>query len=197
MGAFANFLALTESYVNLLPRDADQREQYKQQVYDLLVAAYASQGGLAGSGFRSPDDMVRNIPFWKLDRKDGKVRAVAMYKDSGGRKRVAVATDGTPEGKRAASRMMIEDLTQGRSYGEASGKSLSFALKNVDLKPYLIPFEKAKAIMQSRGDVVERPADDDPEVIRHPDLKNFFYSRIIGGEPHTKIMVGAPGKSYY
>ena len=49
----------------------------------MIQKAYADQGGMHGSGFKSPEDMVKNIPMWKLSKKDGKVTSVAMYKDSG------------------------------------------------------------------------------------------------------------------
>ena len=31
-------------------------------------------------------------------------------------------------------------------------------------------------------------------MIKHPQLKKFFYRRDIGGEFHTKIALGSPGK---
>lgn len=54
-----------------------------------------------GSGFNSPEDMVRNVPLWKLSVKDGVVTGAALYKDKDGRKRIAIATDGSDHGKRA------------------------------------------------------------------------------------------------
>jgi len=190
-------ISLTERYTNLLPRDTEKKNELKDQIYAMLQKAYADQGGIAGSGFRSPDDMVANIPFWKVARTAGRIVAVGMYKDTLGRKRVAVATDGSPEGRKAAADMTVADLMQGRSYGEVSGKALSFARKQLDLAPYLIPFNEAVKMLAQRGDEATRPAEDDPEVIRHPDLKNYFYTRIIGGEPHTKVMLGTPHKSLY
>lgn len=190
-------VALTERYINLLPRDNAKKDLIKDQVYDMLVKSYADQGGIAGSGFRSPDDMVENIPFWKISRKNGAINAVGMYKDTLGRKRVAVATDGTPEGKAAAAEMTKSELQQGRAYSEVSGRALSFARKQIDIKPYLIPFDEAVAILARRGDNAVRPPADDPEIIRHPDLKDYFYSRVIGGQPHTKVMVGKQGIPLY
>jgi len=195
--SFPLFRFLTERFINLLPRDAEKKNALKDEVYAMLQKAYADQGGLAGSGFKTPDDMVANIPFWKVVRKDGRLVAVGMYKDTAGRKRVAMATDGTPEGKHAAAEMALNDLMQGRAYGEVSGKSLAFARKQFDIKPFLIPFDEAAAMLAKRGDNAQHPAEDDPEVIRHPDLKDYFYTRIIGGDPHTKVMVGTPNISLY
>jgi hypothetical protein len=197
MSAFPLFRFLTERFINLLPGDTVKKDQVKDQVFDMLQQAYADQGGIAGNGFKSPDDMVANIPFWKLNRKDGRIVVVGMYKDTLGRKRVAMATDGTPVGKAAAAEMAVSDLLQGRAYGETSGKSLSFIIKQVDITPFLIPYDQVEKLMTQRGDEVQRPAADDPELIRHPNLKDYLYTRIIGGAPHTKVMVGTPNKSIY
>jgi len=185
---------LQERFVTLTPSQQDYKQQYKQQVFDMLQKAYADQGGMHGSGFGSPDDMVAHIPLWKMVRRNGEIVAVAMYKDTQGRKRVAVATNGTDLGKKGLADIMINDLTQGRSYGEISGKSLAFLKKQIDVQPYLIPFETAAKILATRGDSIEKPQQDDPEMIRNPDLADFLYSRKIGADIHTKVMVGTPNK---
>lgn len=194
MQSFSSYLA--EAFVNLLPHHEDQKHAHKKEVFDLVQKAYESQGGIHGNGFKSPDDMVKNIHMWKMHKKDGKVKAVTLYKDSGnGRKRVAVATDGSDEGKTAASKMMTDDFTRSRAHAEVSGKSLSFLKKHVNVKDHAHSFEYAKAYHAKAGDHVERPADDDPEVVRHPELKDHFYVRKIGGQNHTKLMMGAVGKN--
>lgn len=43
----------------------------------------------------SPDDMVKNIPFWKLYTKNDKVIMALLYKDKNGRKIVALGIDGS------------------------------------------------------------------------------------------------------
>jgi hypothetical protein len=197
MSAFPLFKFLTERFINLLPADTDKKEQVKDEVFAMLQKAYADQGGIHGNGFTSPDDMVAHIPFWKLIRKNGQIVAVGMYKDTSGRKRVAMATDGTPVGKAAAAEMAVSDLMQGRAYGETSGKSLSFILKQFDITPFLISYDEVEKIMAQRGDQVQRPAEDDPELIRHPDLKDYLYTRVIGHQAHTKVMVGTPHKTLY
>jgi hypothetical protein len=197
MPAFPLFKFLTERFINLLPADTAKKDQVKDEVFAMLQKAYADQGGIHGNGFKTPDDMVANIPFWKLNRKNGQIVAVGMYKDTSGRKRVAMATDGTSAGKSAAAEMAVSDLVQGRAYGETSGKSLSFILKQFDITPFLIPYEQVEKIMAQRGDTIQRPAEDDPELIRHPNLKDYLYSRMIGTQAHTKVMVGTPNKTLY
>ena len=162
----------------------------------MIQKAYADQGGMHGSGFKSPTDMVKNIPMWKLSKKDGKVTSVAMYKDSGsGRKRVAIATDGSDHGKRAIGDVVTSDLNKERAHMEVSGKSLSFLKKQMHVKDHAHSFEAAKAYHAENGDSIQRPPVDDPEVVRHPELKDHFYQRKIGGVMHTKIMLGSTGKT--
>jgi len=188
---------LEERFINLLPQHQDEKEEHAKHVHDMLTKSYADQGGIHGSGFESPDSMVKNIPMWKLHKSDGKIRAAALYKDKVGRKRVAIATDGSDEGKKAAARMMVDDIRQGRSYGETSGRSLSFLKKNAGehLKKHVRSFEEASSIAKSNGDEIRRPSEDDPEVQRHPEYKEHFYQRKIGNEWHTKLMVGTSGKT--
>lgn len=62
------------------------------------------------------------------------------------------------------------------------------------LKPHVISHDDAKGILERGGDEVRRPPENDPELIRHPEYKEHFYQRRIGGEWHTKLMIGTPGK---
>lgn len=59
MITFSEFL--NESYVNLFK--PDEKKVYADEVYALLQNSYKKVGGLKGSGFNSPDDMVARIPF--------------------------------------------------------------------------------------------------------------------------------------
>ena len=86
---------LSERFINLIGDD-ERKEDYRDQVWNLLQTSYKPIGGIKGTGFKSPDDMVKNIPFWKMAVKDGKVEAVIMYRDKGGRKSVAMGSTGSP-----------------------------------------------------------------------------------------------------
>jgi len=129
---------ITERYVNLLPDDVDKKRKYMQQVWDVLQKSYAPIGGIKGGVFESPEDMLK-IPMWKLGVRDGRVRAVVMYKDKGGRKSVAVGTDGSDEGK-----WFIDDIYKNeleRSYGEKSKAALGKMMKTFPwevLEPYVV-----------------------------------------------------------
>lgn len=193
MDSFKQF-QLNERFVNLLPHHEDEKHKHSKEVFDMVHKAYSKMGGIHGSGFKDHHDMVKNIHMWKLHKKDGKVRSVALYKNGpSGRKRVAVATDGTPEGKHGLGRMMHDDVKRHRSFNELSGASLGFLKKNVgDVKPHALPHHEVKKHL--KGDEIRPAPHDDEEVKRHPELKDHFYQRKIGDHWHTKVMVGTPGK---
>lgn len=169
---------LNESFKNFI-HDDERKELYKDEVFNMLQKAYSEIGGIKGSGFRSPDDMVKNIPFWKLGFVNSKLVAVQMYKDKNGRKRVAIATDGTQTGKSQLKNMLIADYKTGRSFGEVSDSALGFIKKifNNDISAFSIPV-----------DVVKKLLPDD-EIIP---IDDYYYKREIGGHLHTKIMLGNP-----
>lgn len=192
---FIEYRALNESFQNFLPSDVEKKTSHAKEVFDLLGKSYADQGGIKGSGFNSPEDMVKKIPMWKLSKQDGKVTAASLYKDTQGRKRVAMGSDGTPAGKKSAGEMMSADLKRSRAHMEISGKSLSFMKKQLDIAPHLHTYDSAEKFHLSRGDTISRPTEDDPEVVRHPELKDHMYVRKIAGHSHTKVMLGTMGKT--
>jgi hypothetical protein len=184
---------LTEGYKNLFtPID---KKKYAKEAFEQLQKAYAKIGGIKGNGFRDEEDFIKNIPFWKLRlSKDGKLLAAAYYKDTAGRKRVAISSDGSREGKKIVADIMISDLTQGRAYAEQSEGSLAFLAKQIgydEIKKHAIPF---KAVAGVIGKPVQHPLPSDHELRDHPQLKSFLYSRMINGELITKLAVGKPGK---
>lgn len=186
--------AVSENFKNLFR--PDDKKKYVDEVWELLQKSYASIGGIKGSGFTSKEDMMFKIPFWKLyTNSNGKVVAVVMYKDKEGRKSVAVGTDGSEEGKKYLRIIKDQDLMMNRSYQEVSDRMLSFIVKTTpDIRKYCIPFNDVVAIV---NEPIMKPDDDDPEVLKHPDLKEFFYRRNIGGEWKTKLMIGTPHNTIY
>ena len=169
---------LTETFDNLLPQDP-KREILGPQVFDLLTQAYQSIGGIKGNGFNSVEDMIQNVPFWKIFRRGKDIKAVMLYKDKGGRKRVAMATDGTPDSKAMLAKMIADEHKFNRSYGEISGPSLRFHQRVLgdEFDKVTIPVEQVKKMV-----------DDEIRPV-----SNFEYQRNIGGEWITKRMIGNPG----
>ena len=124
---------VTESFVNIFPHDEEKQNTHINALHDLVHKAYAADGGIRGADFESPESM-KKIPMIKMNRKDGVINAAAFYKGgSGGRKRVAIATNGTEEGKSALANIMTSDLKTDRSYGESSKRSLSFLHKHMQM----------------------------------------------------------------
>jgi hypothetical protein len=181
---------LVERFVNLLGDDPE-KDKYVDVVWDMITKSYARIGGIQGKGFSTKEDLINNIPFWKLVRKDGDIVAGAFYRDKAGRKRVAVATNGTDTGKVALASIMANDFD--RAYFEVSDPSLGFMVKQVGLdfvQGYARSVEQAQQIS---GDELQAPPADDPHVVKYPSLANNFYQRDIGGHMHTKIMLGTTG----
>lgn len=191
---------LTERYVNLFLNDP-RRDQYRDEVWRILQSTYEPIGGIKGSGFSSPDDMVQTLPMWKVARKNGRVVAAMMYKDKGGRKVVASGSDGSPQGLQALADMAPQEAH--RAYGEKSKKALGFFLKNVpNAQDLMVPFERAQ---QTSQDQLISVRDEWPELEpeehqstqyaleRWPYLRDYGYFREIGGHWHFKVMFGTPG----
>lgn len=195
MKSFTEFAkTINESFVNILPDEHEKRTKHIPELFSMVHKSYAKIGGIKGEGFASHEDMHKNIPMIKFNRQGSKINAAAFYKDSGGRKRVAIATNGTPEGKTALGKIMKNDLTQNRSYGETSGQSLAFLHKHMhpeDIKEFAIHpdvVKKAKPNEEYR----DVPKDDE-HLTKYPHLKDHFYQRKIGGEYMTKIALGSMG----
>lgn len=157
--------------------------KYADQVWDLLQKSYASQGGIKGSGFSSKEEMIRKIPFWKIFRRGQKVKAVMLYKDKNGRKRVATATDGDrTDSLPMLARMIRDEYLGGRAFGEVSGKMLNFIKKQFtdsEFKSIAIPAIQAQKIIKG---VELIPGEE------------FFYQCEINGQKNEKMMLGVPGK---
>lgn len=146
---------------------------------------------MALGGFHSADQLVHDMPVWKIGHKNGKIHSIALYKDKGGRKISLAGTDGSDEGKKALGNIMTTDLKKRRAKLEVSKKALDFIKKQTNIKDHALSYEEAKKYhKENGGHEISKPTEDDPEVQRHPDLKDHFYVRHIGGHPHTKIMLG-------
>lgn len=195
-----------ERVLNLfVDRHDEEREQYGEIVMDILQKSYKKEGGIHGNGFRDVEDMKKNIPFWKLVRKNGEIVTVVMYKGKDGRKMVAAGTNGSEEGKEALATILMQDLDPpdrnrfdkgSRSFFEVSARALLFLTRQAGydfLIQFAVPISDVKIIM--KDDEILMPEPNDPEYKEHPLLKKFFYARQIGDKIHTKIMFGVAGNA--
>ena len=174
-----------ENFVGLDKNTAKRKRAVKKEIFELLQKAYAPIGGIKGSGFKSPDDMMENIWFWKICRKKGRIVAVILYKDSLGRKMVALGTDGTDIGKEMAKKMMFKEISMSRSYGEASGPALSMVKR-------IFGMQKKDPIEGSPLEKYAIPADQVEELLNKPvePVSKYEYVRGIGGTDQKKVMFG-------
>lgn len=196
---------ISEGFVNAVGFDDKAqsiKEKYKDVVWAMLQRSYAAIGGIKGTGFGSPDEMVAKIPFWKIATQDGKPVAVIMYKDKGGRKSVATGTDGSPAATKYIDDIFRNEIT--RAYGEKSKAALGKMLKLIPwdiLEKYVVDPDRVAA-MQPQARVIpladvrkeDWPPDAALTISKHPYLLHYGYLRDLGGQLTFKIMLGSPGK---
>lgn len=125
--------------------------------------------------------------------------AAAFYKDKGGRKSVAIATDGSDLGKKIVGDIFKASL--GVSYGEKSGPALATMMKVVPwetLKNFMFtPNQLSKISGEKIMTVDEFGANNLDEkdqftYNKFPQLRPYFYVRELGGEIHLKAAMGTP-----
>jgi hypothetical protein len=192
---------LSENYKNFIgPNSKEQREKWADEVWSILQKSYAPIGGIKGKGFNSKQDMIDNIPFWKIYTKNDKVVAAAFYKDKGGRKAVAIATDGSDLGKKIVADIYKASL--GVSYGEKSGPALGTMMKTIDwdvLKNFMFTPDQLEKISGDKVIRVEKFGVDNLNgkdkftYDKFPKLRPYFYVRELDGEMHLKAAMGTPG----
>lgn len=192
---------LVENYKNfIVPDSLNDREKWADEVWSILQKSYAPIGGIKGKGFTTKQDMIDNIPFWKIYTKNNKIVAAVFYKGKGGRKAVAIATDGSDLGKKIVADIYKASL--GVSYGEKSGAALGTMMKTIPwdtLKNFMFTpgqLEKisGEKIMSLKQFGVQNLDDKDQFTYnKFPELRPYFYVRELDGEMHLKAAMGTPG----
>lgn len=188
---------LNERFLNLI-HDESEKTKYADAVWDILQVSYASIGGIKGSGFKDKEDMIKNIPFWKLVVFGGEVHGVALYKDRNGRKLVASGfLEGSERGRMGIVDIVKNDLE--RSYGEKSKGALGLLMKTIPwetLKNFmLVPKKSSKIIPISELDPSEIPEDGVFALTKFPHLRPYAYVRLIGDDYVFKVSMGTPGNT--
>lgn len=176
---FKQFIIERIISIGINPEHEKFREQHRTEIHNLLRNAYKDIGGYGGHvhGSKAESDAIHkdiDNSMIKATKRDGKITAVNLYKKQFGRKSIAVATDGTQQGKQDFLKTKIEDNEFKRAWGEVSGKSETIARK---INTPIISSSRAQELLNKN-------------VTRHDDSEH--YTREIGGQPHRKIMVGYP-----
>lgn len=188
---------IKEGYSNFIGKSSlADKQKWADRVWDMLQAAYDDIGGIKGSGFSNKEDMINNIPFWKIFHRGEKLIAVVLYKDTNGRKLVALGTDKSNAAKKILSNIFKETLKV--SYGEQSGKLLNLVVKSVSyerLEPFLLePIYVQKLLDKQIYPPIPKKlnAMDAETYNKFPKLHKYFYMRDFGGKSYLKICLGTP-----
>lgn len=160
---------ISESFINAFT--PEEKEKYGKEVWDILQKSYASIGGFHSAN--NIEELIRDSYLWKMNRKNGKIVAVRIYKDKHGRKSIAAGTDGSEEGKKALFMTMRDDVKLGRSWGEVSGKMEGILIKKFNAQP--VPNKYAEKILGKK--------------IMKLNPDGYHYTRLIGGHPHEKVIL--------
>jgi hypothetical protein len=148
-------------------------EKWLDQVWNMLEEAYKYCGGVKGI---TKEALIPESDLWKLVKRGNKITAALLYTlKRGGRKACYMASDGTDQGKRDLNMIIFEDarMTDRDAWAEVSGRAIKVFLRNGHLP---VPNTVAREIMKDKE--FDELKDD-----------GWFYTRKIGGEPKTKIMV--------
>lgn len=166
---------LEERYINLF--DKEDMTKYGEEVWKLIQQTYAPIGGYPDDNIV---DLIKDTAMWKLVRKNGKIVAFCLYKDKSGRKSIAGGSDGSSEGKKALFDIFKEDFRLNRSWAEVSGKLEQILLANFKAQPLPNTYAQkltGKKILSLNSDGVH-------------------YTRLIGGEPHEKMILTGDIESF-
>jgi len=156
----------------------DEKDEFADEIFDLINTAYAPIGG--NPNYKSPDDVVGDegdAKYMVIDLDDDEdFDAVKVTKDKGaGQKSVAMGHDGSQPAKSAAVNITAIMLKEPGHYIEVSGK--------------------LKDILQSKGVPVVTDKETIQRVMKGKSIEmndDGTYSRYIGGEKHTKTLMGNP-----
>lgn len=167
-----------------LPKDkwvdltSDQKSEYAKDIFDLINTAYAPIGG--NINYKSAADVLgaeadANYEVVNIDD-DPEPDALISYKEKdAGKKITALGHDGEPVSKSKSLNKMTSLLKEPGYYLEVSGKLQDILLAKG------APVVKDKDLIQKvlKGKTLEFNEDG-------------TYQRFIGGEKHTKTLLGKP-----
>lgn len=184
MLSFKHYNLLSEKVLSIgfNPEHEKFREHHRQEIHDLIHKSYVAAGGYGGEESGSKEeskkihDDISNSSI-KAVKRNGKISALSLYKKQHGRKSIASASDGTSQGKTDYRMIKHEDNKMKRAWGEVSGAPEAILRK---MKVPVVPNKHAHELLGKTVDL-----SDDGE----------HYSRTIGKEKHTKVIMGHPKKA--
>lgn len=150
-------------------------EKYKQEILNLIKTAYSEIGGHPNYTSTS-DTSTSDAQVWELIDLDDEPGpdAVGVAKQHG-KKLVGIGHDGTKPAKSAAVKHEVSLLKKSGYYIEVSGRMYD--------------------ILKSSGIKVVDDEETVRSILKGKNIKwqgDGWYTRDIGGDSHTKIMMGKP-----
>lgn len=175
-------------WLELTHDDLDKHPEIYEELFGIIDSSYSYVGGHAN--YKSPnalaaDGDVSVFALIDLDD-DNQVDAARLHKLTDyGLKAVASATDGTRPAKDMLKSRIGKELTSPGYYAEVSDAAAAIALKAG--APVIDDEKRVSRVLGGKKIVWHG---------EHPEGKfpgtYGWYSRIIGGDDHIKIMVGNP-----
>jgi hypothetical protein len=184
--------------ITFTKNNIEAKKKHALAVFLLLEKSYKFCGGIQlGNGFQNPEDMVKNIPVWRLSFKGDKLISVMMFKQKFCKlKMVAYApfSDIDPAIRKSDLSYMLNN-----SYAELSGKLLSITLKEIksDWQKYVVKTPekvlKKELIPLSKYLETEKLPFNSEGMYRklnreYPELLQYCYLRKIGNEFKLKLL---------
>jgi hypothetical protein len=157
---------------------SDEKVEYAKDIFDLINTAYAPIGG--NINYKSAADVLgaesdADYEVVNIDD-DPEPEALISYKEKeSGKKLTALGHDGSPEAKSKSLNRMAALLKEPGYYLEVSGK--------------------LQDILLAKGAPVVKDKDLIQKVLKGKKLEfneDGTYQRFIGGEKHTKTLLGKP-----
>jgi len=157
---------------------SDKKTEYAKDIFDLINTAYAPIGG--NINYKSAADVLgaesdADYEVVNIDD-DPEPEALISYKEKeSGKKLTALGHDGSPEAKSKSLNRMAALLKEPGYYLEVSGK--------------------LQDILLAKGAPVVKDKDLIQKVLKGKKLEfneDGTYQRFIGGEKHTKTLLGKP-----
>ena len=157
---------------------SDEKVEYAKDIFDLINTAYAPIGG--NINYKSAADVLgaesdADYEVVNIDD-DPEPEALISYKEKeSGKKLTALGHDGSPEAKSKSLNRITALLKEPGYYLEVSGK--------------------LQDILLAKGAPVVKDKDLIQKVLKGKKLEfneDGTYQRFIGGEKHTKTLLGKP-----
>ena len=169
-----------------VPLDDKEKEQAKEDLFDLIQTAYAPIGGHVK--FKSPDDIFDpELQYWRAADIDDDPELDVVYfgkKTPFGVKHTGIGHDGEKANIKNLLIRKSKELSNPGNYVEVSGDAYRVFVDRGGV-PVIDDEEKVRAILGPKKELEwhgEHPTGKYPG--------NGWYTRTIGGKKITKTMAG-------